>query len=97
MAATTAMIAAAEAAEAEAADSSGRDRDDSDSDAAPSRDCSTAAQRSSPVRLVVVGGAGVMGRSNGCFVTDTLPGSAVKQLLPIYGAASHVSPSVSQF
>lgn len=37
-------------------------------------------------RIVLTGGAGVMRRSDGAFVTDTLPGSIVKLLLPIYDA-----------
>ena len=37
-------------------------------------------------RLIVVGGAGVMSRSSGEFVTDTLPGAMVKRVLPIYGS-----------
>jgi len=39
-------------------------------------------------RLVVVGGAGVMSRSWGPFVTDSLPGSAVRALLPVKGSRS---------
>ena len=37
-------------------------------------------------RIVLTGGAGVMRRSDGAFVTDTLPGSVIKMLLPIYDA-----------
>ena len=36
-------------------------------------------------RLVLIGGAGVMSRSSGAFVTETLPGTAIGKVLPIYG------------
>lgn len=84
MAATTSVIEAAEAADAEAAARLSQT-------CAPDQGLATTPSsplgnsNRSPMRLVVVGGAGVMARSSGAFVTETLPGSAVQRLLPIYG------------
>jgi len=80
VAATISVIEAAEAADADNARSS-HDQGHLTSPCSPST-----AHTRSPVRLIVVGGAGVMARSTGAFVTETLPGSAVQRVLPIYGA-----------
>lgn len=82
VAATTSVIEAAEAADAYNA------RLSHDQGHGTSPSSSPPAHTRSPVRLIVVGGAGVMARSTGAFVTETLPGSAVQRVLPIYGATA---------
>ena len=74
-AAGAAAVGAANAAAAAAAD---------DDAASPPPSSSSSSSRGVE-RLVLIGGAGVMSRSSGAFVTETLPGTAVGKVLPIYG------------